>query len=307
MKSPHNARGIITVYVKWKNKMKMWKDEELLGLFERAEKFLIDKLKNSKLDLDEQEILDEELLVYVDGSKRPNGISGENSLFYKMLVSLSNRQGFNNFIGKDTLKKSKSILFEYNAVNTYNEYKDKKDLLIKRIREISGKELRVGKRHIGSQYADGIISIAKFLSRFKSLEEFDKFVESFSKNDVAALPALLAMEIKGYGFALACDALKESGYKQYGKPDVHIKEIFAGINLIEEKDDLETFRMIQRIAQASKTIRIKNKYQIEPAVVDKVFWIIGSGKYNEYNDKHKDKEIIEANRQRDEFINEERR
>ena len=64
--------------------------------------------------------------------------------------------------------------------------------------------------------------------------------------------------------------------------------------------------MIQRIAQASKTIRIKNKYQIEPAVVDKVFWIIGSGKYNEYNDKHKDKEIIEVNRQRDEFINKER-
>ncbi len=275
--------------------MKEWNKEQLKELFDDAESFLIKRLGELKPDLcerDREEILSKELLVYVDGTRRPKGINGEDGLFYKMLVSLSNRQGFSNFIGKDTLKESKDILFEYDANKTYKEYKDNENLLIKRLKKVSGKKLIVGKGHVGSQYADGVISIAEFVKRFETIEEFDSFVSSFSK-DYAALPALLSMEIKGYGFALACDALKESGYKQYGKPDVHLKEIFAGIGLIDEKNDLKTFRMIQKIAEAAN---------VEPAVVDKVFWIVGSGKYNRYNDEYKGDGIIEVDRQRDEFI-----
>jgi len=50
---------------------------------------------------------------------------------------------------------------------------------------------------------------------------------------------LLAYEIYGYGFPLACDFLKELGYNQYGKSDVHINEIFSSLNLFPNKNVLD--------------------------------------------------------------------
>ena len=41
-----------------------------------------------------------------------------------------------------------------------------------------------------------------------------------------ALPLLLVQEIDGFGFALACNFLRELGYENFSKPDVHLRKIF---------------------------------------------------------------------------------
>lgn len=72
--------------------------------------------------------------------------------------------------------------------------------------------------------------MSSILQDFESVEKFDEFVKSFFLNEftIAALPMLLEKEIFGFGFPLACDFLKELEYYQYGKPDVHLKNILRG-------------------------------------------------------------------------------
>ncbi len=87
---------------------------------------------------------------------------------------------------------------------------------------------------------------------------------------------MISIEITGIGFPLACDFLKELGYVQYGKPDVHLKEIFKELNLIDPnekstiKQDYQTLKLIDQIAKENR---------ITPFEVDKVFWLIGSGNF----------------------------
>jgi 3-methyladenine DNA glycosylase Tag len=111
------------------------------------------------------------------------------------------------------------------------------------------------------------------------LQFFDGFAyEGASVYERWALVNVLSQSIKGIGTALACDFLKEIGYLNIGKPDVHIKRIMARIgvlselekDLVAENDNFLSFRIMDKFAQASgKTV----------FEVDKIFWLYGSG-YN---------------------------
>jgi thermostable 8-oxoguanine DNA glycosylase len=116
------------------------------------------------------------------------------------------------------------------------------------------------------------------MTQFSSAGEFCAWIEFFDRDDRAraALPLLLAKEIDGFGFALACDFLKELGYANFAKPDVHLREIFIGIKLCQPNaSDYNVFKAIVRVA---------NSAQVTPYNVDKLFWLIGSGNF--YDDKH---------------------
>lgn len=268
--------------------------ESLSNVLSEAKEYLENYLDTLTLDETGHNILEDELIQYDDNIKTPLSIEGKDELFYKMIISLTNRQGFNNFIGSDVLPNSSDILFDYNPAKVYKTYKNNPDDLLRQYKEsFPNKKIRNNRRSAWVQYVDGIISIAKFLSSFNNLTDFDSFVRSFAYNDYtkASLPMLLSREIKGYGFALACDFLKETGYSDYGKPDIHLKDIFVGINLVDTSDDLEVFRMISKISNASNE---------KPAVVDKVFWIIGSGKFNRYNETHSNP--IPVKRMKEDFI-----
>ena len=127
------------------------------------------------------------------------------------------------------------------------------------------------KRNTWYKWSRSIIDSAKFLSDFKSYEDFNNFVLMFSKEERTsiALPLLLSMKIKGIGFALSCDLLKELGYQDYPKPDVHLNDVFSQIGL-SDGTDISTFDAVRQMAKdTNKT----------PYVVDKVFWLICSGFY----------------------------
>ena len=53
---------------------------------------------------------------------------------------------------------------------------------------------------------------------------------------------LISHVVSGIGFALACDFLKELGFVNFAKPDVHVKAIVKGLNLSDSDDDYIVFK-----------------------------------------------------------------
>ena len=125
-------------------------------------------------------------------------------------------------------------------------------------------------------YCKAILSIAKFLSSYKSIDEFDKFVEGFYLNEHSrlSLPLLLKQELFGFGFALACDFLKEHGYPEFIKPDTHINDIFKGLGLTKATTDFEVFKDVLAYCK---------RINVLPYEVDKLFWLVGSGNFYLYD------------------------
>lgn len=197
-----------------------------------------------------------------------------NDVFKQMVQTLKNKQGYTNFIAD--VGEMADILYNYDPKKTFSFYSDKWDNLFLQFQKKYRHKYKMdinNKRNAWVMFTKGILSCSKFLSKFDNIVEFDNFVTTFSFNEysIAALPMLLEKEIYGYGFPLACDFLKELGYTKYCKPDVHLKDIFAELNLIESKSDYEVFK---------KIVEIGNEVGEEPVIVDKVFWLIGSGKFH---------------------------
>jgi len=211
-----------------------------------------------------------------------------NDIFFRLMESLKNKQSMPNSIGD--INKLKKFLFSFNPQKINKIYSNDWKSLFQRIKDNytpPGPMNIKNERSYWVIYIKGILSAAKFLSNFNSVKEFDRFIKSFFHNEftIATLPMLLDKEIFGFGFPLACDFLKELGYVRYGKPDIHIKDIFYELNLTNSRDDYEIFKTIVKIGF------INNK---DPIVVDKVFWLIGSGNFYESN--------IKIGRQKKEFI-----
>lgn len=214
-------------------------------------------------------------------------------LCYQMISSAKNRQGMPNSIGD--IDKISSIVFGFNPDKILKNYRDWEELFDKIKKECSppGRMERNNPHNYWVQFTKSIISIANFLERFKTIKEFDKFVQVFyyNKETRAALPLLLEKEIFGYKFALACNFLKEGGYPKFVKPDIHIKDIFSGLGLTKSEDDFQIFKDVISFSESIKKL---------PYEVDKLFWLIGSGKFYLFEDENGDE--LEIKTSKKEFI-----
>jgi hypothetical protein len=154
-------------------------------------------------------------------------------------------------------------------------------------------------RSIWPRYCRSVLSGARFLSQFSTADDFYTWVYLFDEDERArpALPLLLAQEVEGFGFALACDFLNGLGYENFSKPDVHVKDIFGSLGLCPPgAGDYEVFRAVGKLARNAG---------VTPYNADKLFWLVGSGYF--YDDpqignkgrigRHK-KEFIEMARER---------
>lgn len=142
--------------------------------------------------------------------------------------------------------------------------------------ELSGRPR--GKRSILALYSQTILDGARFLHQFRSASEFYQWVGFFNKDERArpALPFLIHAQVKGLGFALASDFLKELGYTRFAKPDRQIRYIFSRLNLCDRPEsDSELAKAVERVARNAG---------VSAYNADKVFWLIGSGKF--YKHKH---------------------
>jgi hypothetical protein len=195
-------------------------------------------------------------------------------VFLRLLMSLRNKGMMAAVIPDEFVKSLRPVLDDFDPAKVIQHFPSADNLLDTIIHKLSppGKVRRVP-GGLWPLFARGILSGARFLNQFKSGPEFLAWVQTFDDDPRkrAALPLLLSEEIDGFGFALACDFLKELGFLNFAKPDVHIKAIVKGLKLASEATtDYSIFKDVVRIAaHCDRT----------PYDVDKVFWLVGSGRF----------------------------
>ncbi len=167
------------------------------------------------------------------------------------------------------------VLCEFNPSEVLAKYGDDREAVFNQI--INQLKPRIhkepGANGIWPQYCKTILSAAKFIDQFDSADDFFRWANFFDQDGRArpSLPMLLSQEIDGFGFALSCNFLKELGYVNFPKPDVHLRDIFRALELYNAgKGQYQLFKAI---------IRVANHSGVTPYNVDKVFWLIGSGKF----------------------------
>jgi hypothetical protein len=198
----------------------------------------------------------------------------KSDLFKNMIEHAKNRQGMPNAIG-DIVRLAPFLNnFDPDAViSKYQRWEDLFDT-IKRQYAPPGRMERANPHNFWVIFCKSILSIAQYVRRFNTIEDFNNYVNQFITNTPdtrLALPLILKEEIFGYQFALACDFVKENISPEFVKPDVHIKAIFIGIGKsLNGSTDYQIFRDVVLFAQSiGKT----------PYIVDKLFWLIGSGDF----------------------------
>jgi len=225
--------------------------------------------------------------------RKPNTI---NELFRNLLESAKNTGGMPNFIGN--LEIYRSVLFDFNPKKVYNTYQNWEAVFdeINLKCQTPSPMNKSNKRNSWVKYTKSVIDSAKYMSRFDDVANFQVYTEQFVNAENIdlriALPLIIKEEIYNIGFALACDFIKENISPKFIKPDVHINKIFRGIGICKESDSgYDIFR---------KVIIFSQKANQEPYWIDKLFWLIGSGKFY-INKKYRKEEKFKSSRE--EFIN----
>jgi len=224
------------------------------------------------LQLDNR-VTEDVLARYLTPPERPGTLAG---VYRHLLESAKNRQMVGGVVdkalGNNGTQALSGLLGRFNPRKVVKRYGEDWEALHSDIQKMvrrRGKTLGKSKV-IWPLFCRSITSGAAFLSQFASASDFHRWVGSFKSDDRSreALPLLLKWKIDGFGFPLACNFLKEMGYFNFGKPDVHIKDIFMGLNLVESRDDDVIFKAITRIAR---------NQNVTPYNADKLFWLVGSG------------------------------
>ena len=210
---------------------------------------------------------------------RPVSVPG---IYKRILRSAQNRGMSVGVIGKalGRIERLEAVLSGFKPSSVVRKYGDNWQKVLDDIQKKlhpKGK-IRRTQKSLWPLFCRTIISGANFMIQFPSADDFYSWVDVFNRDERTrpALPMLLSLEIKGFGFPLACDFLMGLGYFNFAKPDIHLKAIFKGVGLAGPKDDdYQVFKAIARVA--------KHK-SVTPYNVDKLFWVVGSGYF--YNHKH---------------------
>lgn len=202
--------------------------------------------------------------------RKPKDIPG---LFQAMLLHAQNRQGMPNTIG--SISRLKKLLFGFNpgkVIAHYSTWDDLFDAISEAAHVPASRFDKGNAKSYWVIYCKSIMSCADFLSRYSSMQQFDEFVDGFMTNEFSrlALPLLLKEEVFGFGFALSCDFLKETGYPQFLKPDTHINDIARGLGISHSSTDFGVFKDVEAYCNRIKKL---------PYEVDKLFWLVGSGRF----------------------------
>jgi len=208
--------------------------------------------------------------------------TSKEGIYQRILESAQNANMKAGVIGRAIggVEKLSIVLEGFNPRAVMDKYAGDREAILSDIvekLEPRGK-IRRTSRAIWPHYCQTILSAANFVEQFSSASDFFSWVDFFDRDDRAraSLPMLLSREIEGFGFALSCDFLKEMGYVNFPKPDVHLRDIFTALRLCQDKaDDYQLFKAV---------IRVAGHAGVSAYNADKLFWLIGSGYF--YNDLH---------------------
>ncbi|MCA9896616.1 MAG: hypothetical protein H6654_14665 [Ardenticatenaceae bacterium] len=249
-------------------------DEHLLKQMEEIE--YVKEARNYLLSFDDvnENILDAQLHEWKE--RKPTNLE---DLFRAFLLHAQNRQGMPNSVGD--ISNLSSVLCDFQPKKVgeiYSSWEDIFDAIVASEYSPPGRMVKENSKSYWVIYCKSIISVAKFLSSYESISEFDAFVDGFLTNEYSrlALPLLLKEELFGFGFALACDFLKESGYPHFIKPDTHINDIARGLGITSASNDFQIFKDV---------VAYCRRINVVPYELDKLFWLVGSGRFYNFNVK----------------------
>lgn len=213
-------------------------------------------------------------------------------VFERFITSAQNYQSMPNVIKfSDRKSMVKKILFDYDLNKVMKAWNA--DSLYQHFRKVFKISSPDTKQNSWYKWSCSIIDSARFLNEFKNVNDFKRFVGRFKFNvhTRMALPLLISHKIKGIGFALACDALKELGFVEYPKPDVHMLDVFSALGMCE-RNEIAVFETIVKISEKCR----ETDKSVTPYKVDKIIWLICSGNYYYHNIEVKSmkKEFIES-------------
>jgi hypothetical protein len=218
------------------------------------------------------DILVEKYLNPASLSTRPATISG---LYQRILESAQNAYMKARVIGRSIggVSKLATVLENFDPNLVLRKYGTAWNTILDEIvTKLSPQgQIRRTTRSLWPHYCQTILSAAVFIQQFETADDFYGWVDFFDQDDRArpSLPMLLSHEIEGFGFALSCDFLKELGYVNFPKPDVHLRDIFTALGLLHDgEEDYQLFKAIVRVAHSAN---------VTPYNADKLFWLIGSG------------------------------
>lgn len=214
-----------------------------------------------------------------------------------MCESLKNRQAMPAAIGD--VDRLGVVLNGFDPHEVYRQRGDDWQTLFDEISSTvrpSGRMQRDNPRSYWVIYCKGALDGARYLSQFADLPEFNTLVSRATADGflTAGLPMMIAQEIHGLGFPLACDFLKELGWSQFAKPDVHIKTVLSSLRLSDDSD-YQAFKTIVRLASLNGQT---------PYDLDKVIWLSCSGRLYELKEifatdrddyiRHVEQRLVEA-------------
>lgn len=197
-------------------------------------------------------------------------------IYKRLVASAQNAQMMPRVIGGSIggTDKLERVLFGFNPTTVVERYPNTPDGAMQLFDSIKIKlhprgKLNTEARSCWPRFCRSVISGAVFLTKFKDADTFYKWAEEYDNVDSrrVELPQLIAAKVDGMGFALACDFIKDLGFYNFSKPDVHLRDILCGLGMSGSKD-IELFQSVSRIAENTG----KTAYD-----VDKLFWLVGSG------------------------------
>ena len=199
------------------------------------------------------------------------------AIYERLLRSAQSAQSMPNVIGGSIggVERLGTVLFDFHPEAVAQHYPQNEEgckRLFDDIREQLAPrgKLNYNPRSLWRRFCGTVTSGAAFLAQFPDAQAFYEWVEPFDLDEDGRIEVAtkIARQIDGIGFALACDFLKEVGFTNVSKPDVHIKEIFSQLGLSKSKDDVEVFRAVGRVAGSVGATAYE---------VDLLFWLVGSG------------------------------
>lgn len=220
-----------------------------------------------------RELLDQSVRPTPDAQK-PASLA---EIYQRLLRSAQSAQSMPNVIGGSIggIERLGAVLFGFDPAAVAAKYPSSEEGCrhvfddIKEALAPRGK-LNYNPRSLWRRFCGTISSGASFLAEFPDERAFYAWVEPFDLNEEGRVQIAgeIARQVDGVGFALACDFLREVGFTNFCKPDVHIKEIFSQLGLSQSKEDVEVFKAVGRVAR---------NVGVTPHEVDQLFWLVGSG------------------------------
>jgi hypothetical protein len=220
-----------------------------------------------------QDLLDRHLRPSPD-ARKPATLP---AIYERLLRSAQSAQSMPNVIGGSIggVERLGAVLFGFDPTAVARKYPRTEEgckQLFDDIREQLAPrgKLNYNPRSLWRRYCGTITSGAAFLAHFPDAQAYYNWVEPLDFDEDRRIEAAgeIARQVDGIGFALACDFLKELGFTNFSKPDVHIKEIFSQLELSRSNDDIEVFKAVGRVARNAG---------VTPYEVDQLFWLVGSG------------------------------